>query len=190
VLFRSDEVCRAAPSIMIAPWPVADAARQDARIEARFARFQEVLRALRDIRARQGLAPKKQLDFAVRCDAETAELLRPMEPYFLSMAGARAAGFGPDVQAPALSANVALSGMEVFVDLAELIDVGAEIERKTQEEAKLDGFIVAKRKKLENKSFVDRAPAAVVQGERDSLRDLEEQLAAVRAVLEKLKATT
>ena len=78
--------------------------------------------------------------------------------------------------------------MEVFVDLADLIDVAAEIQRNEQEMAKLDGLIAAKRKKLENQSFVDRAPAAVVQGERDSLKDLEEQRAAVAAVLERLAA--
>ena len=61
---------------MIAPWPESDAARRDPRIEAQFARFQEVLRAVRDIRSRQNVPPKTQIDFAVRCDAETAELLR------------------------------------------------------------------------------------------------------------------
>ena len=114
---------------MIAPWPQADVARQNAEIEARFARFQEVLRAVRDIRNRQNVPPRKQIDFAVRCDAATAELLKPMEPYFVSMAAARPTGWGPEVAAPKLSANVALAGMEVFVDLADLIDVGAEVER-------------------------------------------------------------
>ena len=65
--------------------------------------------------------------------------------------------------------------MEVFVDLAELIDVEAEIARKKQEMEKLAGFIAAKEKKLENKNFVDRAPAEVVQKERDSLNDLQSQ---------------
>ena len=51
------------------------------------------------------------------------------------MAAALPAGFGPAITAPTLSANVALAGMEVFVDLADLIDVGAEIERKRQREA-------------------------------------------------------
>ena len=64
----------------------------------------------------------------------------------------------------------------------------AEIERKRQEVAKLDGLIAAKRKKLENKSFVERAPAAVVQAERDGLKDLEEQRAAAVVVLERLRA--
>ncbi len=92
------------------------------------------------------------------------------------------------MKAPALSANVALPGMEIFVDLSDLIDVAAERQRKEQDLAKLDGLIAAKRKKLENKSFVDRAPPAVVQGERDGLADLESQRAAVAAFLERLAA--
>ena len=155
----------AAESIMIAPWPQADLARQNAEIEARFARFQEVLRAVRDIRGRQKVPSQKQLDFAVRCDTLTADLLRPMEPYFLSMAAARPTGWGSDVVAPELSANVSLTGMEIFVDLADLIDKGAEIKRNEEEKVRLVPLIAAKRKKLENASFVERAPAAVVQGE-------------------------
>ena len=176
-----------AESIMIAPWPQADSARQNTEIEARFARFQEVLRAVRDIRGRQGVPPRKQIDFAVRCDAATAELLKPMEPYFVSMAAAQPTGWGPDIAAPKLSANVALAGMEVFVDLADLIDVGAELRRKEQEKVRLEGLIAAKRKKLENANFVQRAPAAVVEGERAALRDLEDQHAAAAAVVERMK---
>ena len=94
---------------------------------------------------------------------------------------------GPDVTPPALSANVTLAGMEVFVDLADLIDVPAEIARKKQEVEKLVGFIAAKEKKLTNASFVERAPADVVQKERDSLKELQDQLAAAQEVLERLE---
>src|SRR5208283_3004928 len=129
-------------------------ARQDTEIESRFARFQEVLRAVREIRNRQNVPLRKRIDFAVRCDAAAAALLEPMEPYFVSMAAARPTGCGPDVAAPKLSANVALGGMEIFVDLADLIDVDAEIERKEQEDVRLQGLIAAKRRKLENANFV------------------------------------
>ncbi len=78
--------------------------------------------------------------------------------------------------------------MEVYVDLAELIDVPAEIARKKQEVEKLTGFIAAKEKKLTNENFVDRAPAEVVRKERDSLKDLQDQLAAAKEVLERLAA--
>ncbi|MGW8257026.1 MAG: class I tRNA ligase family protein, partial [Thermoguttaceae bacterium] len=181
-----DQVGPAAESIMIAPWPRCDVKRQNAEIEAQFAQFQKVLRAVRDVRMRQNVPPKKQLDFAVRCEKSTAELLKPMEPYFESMAGARATGWGEDVIAPALSANTTLPGMEVFVDLADLIDIEAEIARKKQELAKLEGLIAGKQKKLENKNFVDRAPAAVVQKERDALNELWTQQQATAKSLEDL----
>jgi valyl-tRNA synthetase len=185
----TDKLTQAAESIMIAPWPDADVKRQDKEIEARFARFQDVLGAIREICNRQNVQGKK-VSFSVRCDTATADLLRPMEPYFEKMAGARATGWGPDISPPELSANTALKGMEVFVDLADLIDVGAEVERKRQEAVRLEGLIAAKQKKLENENFVQRAPAAVVQGERAALKDLEDQLAAARAVIERLKNTS
>jgi valyl-tRNA synthetase len=181
-----DRVTSAAESIMLSPWPECDAARQDPEIEAQFARFQEVLRAVRDIRAKQGVAPKTPLRFSVRCDDSVAELLQPMTPYFASMANADATAIGPDLAAPALSAHVALQGMDVYVDLSELIDIPAEIARKKQEVEKLTGFIAAKEKKLTNESFVNRAPADVVQKERDSLKELQDQLAAAQEVLERL----
>ncbi|MEN6451936.1 MAG: valine--tRNA ligase [Thermoguttaceae bacterium] len=181
-----DTVEQAAESIMVAPWPESDPARRDPEIEAQFGRFQEVLRAVRDIRARQGVAPKTPLRFSVRCDAATANLLDPMKDYFSAMANAEPVAFGPEVAAPPLSANVTLSGLEVYVDLAGLIDVEAEVARKRQEIEKLTGFIAAKEKKLQQKNFVERAPAEVVQKERDSLADLQAQLAAAREVLERL----
>jgi valyl-tRNA synthetase len=178
---------QAAESVMIAPWPEADLAWQDAEIEARFARFQEVLKGLREIRCRQNIPPKTQIDFAVRCDAASAALLRPMEPSFESMAGARARGWGVDVAPPATSASYNLPGLEIFVDLTGLIDVEAEISRNEKELAKLSGLIEAKEKKLANESFVARAPADVVAKERASLAEMQDRLASTTAYLAELR---
>ena len=160
--------------------------RQDPAIEAQFARFQEVLRAVRDIRAKQNVPPKTTIKFSVRCGREIADLLTPMKPYFASMAGAEPVEFGPEAAAPALSAGATMSNIEVFVDLAGLIDVEVEIARKRKEAEKLVGFITAKEKKLSNAGFVDRAPAEVVQKERESLDDLKAQLAAIEQLIERL----
>lgn len=176
----------AEPSIMIAPWPEVAASRQDPQIEAQFERFQEVLKAVREIRSRQNVPPKKQIEFSVRCEVADAELVRPLEPYFVTMAAAQATAWGPDTSAPALSANATIKGAEVFVDLADLIDVEAEIARKQDEVAKLEKLIVGKEKKLANANFVERAPEAVVQKEREGLADLQTQLAAAQSVLETL----
>ena len=177
-----------AESIVIAPWPEADRAWQDARIESRFARFQEVLAGLRDVRSRQNIAPRTPMHFSVRCDAETAELLGPMEAYFEAMAGAKARGWGSDVEAPPTSARFTAAGAEVFVDLAEHIDVEAEIERKTKELARLDAGIAGKDRQLSNPSFTQRAPAEVIAKERAGLEQLKELRAAAQTALDALRA--
>jgi valyl-tRNA synthetase len=79
--------------------------------------------------------------------------------------------------------------MDVFVDLTDFIDVGAEISRNEKQEEKLAGFIKAKEAKLASSGFADRAPPDVVAKERASLAELQEQLAAVRAALADLRAS-
>ncbi len=175
------------PSVMIAPWPVHDTSHQDAEIERQFAQFQAVLGALREIRSRQNIPPKSPIEFRVRCDREMVRLLQPMEGYFASMANATASDWGQDVQPPATHAAVSLPGAEVFVDLKNFIDVDAEIARNEKLMDKLAGQIQGKEKKLSNASFVERAPADVVQRERESLAQLQQQLAAVQATLAALR---
>ena len=75
----------------------------------------------------------------------------------------------------------------MFVDLAGLIDVPAEIARNEKERDRLQALIAGKEKKLANASFVDRAPAEVVAAERASLAEARERLAAVEAALFGLK---
>ncbi len=176
-----------AESVMIAPWPLCDTARQDKQIEARFARFQETLKGLREIRNRQNIAPKIGIQFVARCDEATADLLRPMAPYFESMAGATATAWGPAAQPPATSAQAMLPGLELFVDLSGLIDIPAEIAKNERELEKLAQFIAAKEKKLSQESFTAKAPAAVVQKERDSLEELQQRQKSIQGFLAELR---
>jgi valyl-tRNA synthetase len=88
------------------------------------------------------------------------------------------------VRTPLLMASVSLPGMEIYVDLAGLIDVVAELARKREDLAKLEARIAAQEKRLANESFVRRAPAAVVEKEREALRALQEQRAATAAAVE------
>ncbi|MBL9089733.1 MAG: valine--tRNA ligase [Planctomycetaceae bacterium] len=178
----------AAASVMIADWPVADTKRQDPTIEARFARFQEMLRGLRDLRAKQNITPKTAIRFSLKCDAETASLLKPMAPYFGSLAGAEAADWGPSVKPFETEAALTLPFGELHVDLEGLIDVAAEISRKEKERDNLAGVIKSKEGKLGNASFVERAPADVVAKERQALDDAKRQLESVEQSLAALKA--
>lgn len=181
-----DEPRPAAESVMIAPWPTPDKRFCSQEVESQFRIFQEVLRAVRDIRSRHNIAPRQEIVFSVRCDEAAANLLRPMAMYFAAMAKARLAAAGPDVQTPALAAQASLPGIEVCVDLAQFIDAEAEIRRKRQELSRLEQMIDKKRQKLADRQFLERAPRHVVDREQASLRQLEEQYALVQAALERL----
>jgi valyl-tRNA synthetase len=174
---------------MLADWPVADGARIDATIEARFAHFQNAVGAVREIRSRQNIPAKQRIRFSIAAAEPVCDLLRPMGSYFETVASTNATlvAAGQNVSPPAPCAQVKLQEMEVFVDLAGLIDVSAEIARNEQQEKKLLGLIAGKEKKLSNEDFVAKAPADVVERERDSLAQLKQQLVTVRDALVELR---
>ena len=169
---------------------MADTARQIPQIEEQFADFQAVLGAVREIRQRQNIPPREEISFSVRCDARTAELLRPMQPYFTQMARAAATAWGPEAIVPDIAASVTLAGrhgpIEVHVDLSHFIDVAAERKRLEKERDNLTKQIAGIETKLANKNFVDRAPAEVVQQQRDKLAELRSQLLSNETALKKL----
>ncbi len=181
-----EELAQASESITVAPWPIVDEAWIDPNIEAQFAQFQEALRCVRDARARQNVPPRTEVSFAIKCSAEVAELLLPMSEFFKSMACSVATELGPGVVPPALSSNATTSAMEIYVDVADLIDIPAEIQKKEKEIEKLNGFIKSKEAKLSG-SFVEKAPAQVVEKERASLEDLRSQRDANLQMLQSLQ---
>lgn len=178
----------ASECLIAADWPTLDPSWQDAEIESQFAIYQKTLGALREIRARQNLAPKKQIQFAIRCEPAVANALQPMASYFKSMAAAELSEMGTDIKPPEINATVALPEMEIYVDLAGLIDVGAERKRLEKELGKVQGAIKGKESKLSNEKFVGSAPAAIVERERTGLAQLQEQSKTITEALDRLPA--
>ena len=167
-------------SIMIAPWPHVDDSLRDEQIEQQIAQFQEILRSVRDIRSKQNIPPKERIEFSVRCDEALRNSIQPLSPYFEKLANAKASTWGDDVEAPKLCAKLNAGGAEVYVDLAGFIDVEKEKARLTKEADKLEKLIAGKEKKLSNENFTANAPADVVDKERASLAEMQQQLASIR----------
>ncbi len=179
-----------AESISIAPWPEPDPSLQDATIEQQFADFQAVLGAVREARQRQNVPFKEELPFVVRCDSATAGRLEPMQPYFKQMANATAVQLGPTAAAAGTTIPFSLVGshgpMEVQVDVSQFIDVATERKRLEKERDNIAKQTSGINGKLANKAFVDKAPAEVVQQQREKLEELKNQLSSVEAALAKL----
>jgi valyl-tRNA synthetase len=79
---------------------------------------------------------------------------------------------------PAQTAGqVIAGGIEIYLPLAGMIDLAAERERCQKEIAQLEKLIATSKTKLANPGFVNKAPAGVVEREREKLADLELQAA-------------
>jgi valyl-tRNA synthetase len=173
----------AGASISVAPWPRPDHRATDEAALADFGLVQELVAAVRAIRAEYGVQPghavrvqMAQPSRAVRraVAAEEASIRRLAKASGLTLGPGAADGTG--------SASAVLSdGTVVAVPLGDLIDLERECRRLGTELERLAVQVRAQQAKLANEQFVRRAPAAVVAREREKLTSWQGQLEALRA---------
>jgi len=176
--------------VMTAAWPDAISTHHDESIERQFAEFQEVVGAIRKIRASQNIPPRENVPVSIRCSDSSLQLLEPMVSYFESLAGAEIIEIGPTAKAFETDAPLALTAIdiEVHVDLEKFIDVEAELARLEKLKSQLEKQIAGKQNKLGNENFVSRAPEDVVAKERATLADLEKQSISVDGDIQRLRS--
>jgi valyl-tRNA synthetase len=169
-------------SIMVQPYPAADAARTDEAAEREIEALKEITTACRTLRSEMGIVPSQKLPLLVEGDAKR---LDAFIPYLAALA--RLSEVTVVDALPAADAPVAIAGESKLMLKVE-IDVAAERERLTKEETRLQGEIDKARAKLGKESFVQRAPPAVVEQERQRLEKFSANLEQIRAQLQKLAA--
>jgi valyl-tRNA synthetase len=171
---------RRGDTVSLQSYPVADAARIDATANARVAALKGLVNACRTLRAEMGLAPGQRVPLIAAGDA--AELAQ-FAPYLAPLA--RVSEVGIVGELPHSDAPVQVVG-DYRLMLHIEVDVAAERERLGREIARLEAEIARSGAKLGNASFVERAPAAVVQQERDRLAANEQTAAKLRTQLARL----
>jgi valyl-tRNA synthetase len=177
----------AAESVVIAPWPEFPAAWQDTATEARMGRMQELVRAVREARSRYDVDKRASLDVFVRCGEAVAQDFRALAPFITALAGVGRLECGPATAKPKQAATHVHPEFEAYVSLQGLIDVTAEIARLEKQRADKVRHLEGARAKLGNSSFVDRAPAEVVQQQRDLVVELQSQIQAIEDNLRELR---
>ena len=125
------------PVLMKAALPTFEPKHQDEAIEAQLPDFRRVSGALREIRSRQNIPPKAEIEFYVGCTPETAALLEPMESYYALDGQGQSCGWGTGRLPTQTERHHQFPGIELFVDLKEeFIDVEAEKARLGKEKEK------------------------------------------------------
>ncbi|MCU0840338.1 MAG: valine--tRNA ligase [Thiobacillaceae bacterium] len=162
-------------SVMLAAYPRVERGRVDAAAGAEMANLKALTNACRNLRGEMGLSPAQKVPLVVEGDAERAAAYAPYMQLLARLAEVQCVAALPESDAP-----VAVEGGWRLMLRIE-VDRAAEITRLDKEIARLDGEIAKARAKLANAGFVDRAPPAVVDQERQRLVDFS-------AVLEKVRA--
>jgi len=170
----------------IAQWPETPREWRDGLLETRFNRLQEMVIAVRNIRAVYSIAPGVPLKLHVHCQPEVAQDLQEVSSQFDHLARVMLESAGLEVIRPAGSANFSLGDADGYVPLEGIIDREKELERQQKEAERLNKLIESQDKKLANQSFVAKAPADVVEAVRDTRNSLAKQLANVEEIVRSL----
>lgn len=150
-----------------------------------FSLFQEVISAVRNIRAEMGVSPKQELEFLLKTkDAATAKSLNEQKWILNKLQSLKSIEISESTAKPSVCSSSIVDGNEIYIPLAGLIDFDKERERIQKEIDRIEGFLKGVKGKLNNKNFVDNAPDAVVLNEKNKLKDGEENLEKLKAQLE------
>lgn len=176
-------------TVMLAPYPKSQPEKIDAKSEVWVAELKSLVDAVRNLRSEMKISPGQRVHvIAATRDTVHQNKLIPMQPYLRALGRLEGEGALITSALPAsIEAPIKIVG-DVQLMLKVEIDIAAERERLGKEIVRLEGEIAKARAKLGNASFVDRAPAKVVEQERARLADFEATRAKLRPQLDKLAA--
>ncbi len=180
-----------AEALIIAPWPEPQAEEAwEAKAIADFSLVQEVVRAIRNLRAEKNIKPGKRVPATIVAEDQTPILhqqasaiaaLAQVDPARLTILEGLSSR--PDGQI-----TLVVGKVEIYLPLADLVDVDEERKRLEKELGEAEAQI-ARLEGLLAGPFAQKAPAALVQKEQEKLDIYKETAARLRAQLNRLKGT-
>ncbi len=176
-------------SIMISAYPSVNDAHVFTEEAAEMERIIELIRAIRNRRSEMNIAPSRKA--ALFIQTKYVDTFRPAtHAFFARLASAADVSVAEQFDESIVSADTAVQvitpAATAYLPLADLVDFEKEKARLDGEIAKLEQEVIRFEKKLSNESFVSKAPAAVVEGEKAKLAAAREKLEGTRAARAKL----
>jgi valyl-tRNA synthetase len=174
-------------SLVIAAWPEVHAERIDPDAEAQVDALIELIGTVRNLRAEYGVAPAQEIHISLANAGPALEAVLRAEERSVKRLGRVAAVERGAVEDGKGGAHAVLrAGGELFVPLADLIDVDKERDRLAREIERLQGQLRGTEAKLGNEQFISKARPEVVEREREKAASLREQADRLQEKLEAL----
>ncbi|MFI5331239.1 MAG: valine--tRNA ligase [Desulfobaccales bacterium] len=190
--FITEEIYQKLPgiqgSIMVAPYPEADAALLNPAAAAEMTLLMDTITAIRNLRGEMNVPPAAQVDvFLQSGDAQALAALQRHGQSLTLLAKVKELTFNAPSGPPAAAAKAVVDAVDIFLPLAGLIDFSEEERRLNKEIDKLSKDLSGAQRKLTNEDFLHKAPAEVVAKEKDKVQGWTEKLTKLKNHRERIK---
>ncbi len=168
-------------SIMLSTIPEPDRSLIDIEAENIMETVKELIGKIRTIRAENNIPPSKTLKLVLKSEDENLQKFSSVIKFLAKIDGII---FDNAADKPKLSATAMVNGIELYIPLEGIIDLGAEKEKIEKEIARLESINAGINKKLSNEQFVSNAPEAVINKEKEKLNNNIDSIAKLKTNLE------
>ena len=172
-------------SIVVSEYPEVRPEFDDAEAGDGVAMLIEIITAVRNIRAEVNTPLSKAVPMMIKSDKEA--FLNKVAPYIRRFTNPSELTIAADVTAPEQAMSAVVTGAEIYLPLAGLINIEEEIARLNKELDKWQKELDMVNRKLSNEKFVANAKAEVVDKERAKLADYQEKFESTQARIEELQ---
>ena len=185
--FITEEIWQTLPhsgeSIMISEWPVYSADLEFKADEAEMERVMTAIKAVRNRRSEMNVAPSKKAKVII--DTTFTETFKNGADFFTRLASASEVDIIPGYEDDS-AVTIITADAKIYIPMDELVDFKAELERLNKEKAAVQKDIDFVSGKLNNQNFVAKAPAKLVEEQKEKLAKYTEQMAMIDEAIAKI----
>lgn len=182
---RTDEC---PPMLIEAPWPDANelAYLINDNAEKRIETVIAVVSAVRSTRARYSISPKKELAISIKAAADDAQLIADQQELIQNLAALSSIVASPEAQKPDGAVVNIVGALEIYTDVAGLVDLAEERKKLERELEKQQKDFEKLDKKLSNEGFLAKAAPEIIEKDTQRRNELAEQIEKITAQLTQL----
>lgn len=190
--FVTEEIWQHIPhqgtSLVVADYPVVHPEFNDETASKGMEVLKELIRSVRNIRSEVNTPLSKPITLMIKInDPKIGQFLTENTSYIERFCNPEELTISSEIVAPDLAMSAVLTGAEIFLPLAGLINIEEEIKRLEKELAKWTDEVKRVQGKLGNERFVANAPEEVVEAERTKEKDYLDKQAAVTERIRSLR---
>ena len=175
-------------TIMLEDYPKLDEKKISAEIESAMMYIQEVTTSIRNIRAEANVSPAKNVTALIKTsDEKEIHVLEQNKWFIMKLAKLEILDYGKNISKPDLAGFRVAWKSEIYIPLAGLLDVEAESKKINDQIEKLEQWLASCRRKLLDETFLSKAPAQVIEREKNNEAEYVDKIEKLKKNLELLK---